>query len=214
MLRIETFTFNPFQENTYLVINEKKQCWIVDPGMYDSKETNYFFDQIEKNGLQPQAVINTHTHIDHIFGVQACKERYSIPFMMHEKDLPVLQGAKGSAMLFGFDFITTPQPDHFINEGKPLFLNDEKIDVRFTPGHSPGSIVFYYAAGNWLLGGDVLFNSSIGRTDLPGGNFETLIDSIRTQLLVLPDETIVYPGHGPSTMIGKEKLHNPFLQDI
>ena len=213
MLRLQTFTFNPFQENTYLIINENKQCWIVDPGMYDTSETNHFFSYIEGEGLVPQAVINTHTHIDHIFGVDACKIKYNIPFLMHEKDLPVLKNAKGSAMLFGLNFPGAPEADAFIKEGT-MQLDDETIDIRLAPGHSPGSIVFYHAPGKWLLGGDVLFNGSIGRTDLPGGNFDTLINSIRTQVFVLPDDTIVYSGHGPATSIGNEKKFNPFLQDI
>lgn len=214
MLRLQTFTFNPFQENTYLIINENGNCWIVDPGMYDNSETNHFFGYIDKEGLTPQAVINTHAHIDHIFGVDACKERYNIPFLLHELDLPVLNNAKGSAMLFGLNFAGNPKVDGYIKETNTMALGDETIDVRLAPGHSPGSVVFYYEPGKWLLGGDVLFNGSIGRTDLPGGNFDTLINSIKTQVFVLPDDTIVYSGHGPATTIGNEKKFNPFLQDI
>jgi len=214
MLQLQTFTFNPFQENTYLIINEKKQCWIIDPGMYDSTETNFFFHHIDENQLTPQAIINTHAHIDHIFGVQSCKDKYGIPFSIHEKELPVLSGAKGSAALFGFDFKMTPQPDSFIKENVPLAVGDDNVEVRLAPGHSPGSLIFYYDAGKWLIGGDVLFNGSIGRTDLPGGNFETLINSIRTQLFTIREETTVYPGHGPKTTIGHEKNHNPFLKTM
>lgn len=214
MLQLQTFTFNPFQENTYLIINDKKQCWIIDPGMYDSNETNFFFRYIKDNQLTPQAIINTHAHIDHIFGVQACKGKYGIPFSIHEKEQPVLSGAKGSAALFGFDFKEIPQPDAFIKEDVLLKLGDDSIEVRLTPGHSPGSVIFYYGSGKWLIGGDVLFNGSIGRTDLPGGHFETLIDSIRTQVFTVSEETTVYPGHGPETTIAQEKAHNPFLKDI
>jgi len=214
MLQLQSFTFNPFQENTYLIINEQKQCWIVDPGMYDSNETNLFFSFIEEQRLSPQAIINTHAHLDHIFGVQACKDKYGIPFLLHEKELPVLQNAKGSAMLFGLDFGVIPQPDGKIDETKVLSLASDSIEVRLAPGHSPGSLVFYNEAGKWMIGGDVLFNGSIGRTDLPGGNFETLIESIRDQVLSLPDETKVFSGHGPETTVGHEKLYNPFLQDI
>lgn len=212
MLTLQTFTFNAFQENTYLIVNEQDQCWIVDPGMYDSSETNSFFSHIAQNKLQPQAVINTHTHLDHIFGVNACKDKYGIPFLIHQKDQPVLTGAAGSAMLFGFDFRNPPVPDGYISEAEPLKLGGDTLEVRFTPGHSPGSVVFYYAPGNWLIGGDVLFNGSIGRTDLPGGNFDTLIQSIRTQVFTLPDNTVVHSGHGPVTTVGQEKRYNPFLQ--
>jgi len=214
MLQVRSFTFNPFQENTYLIVNEQGSCWIVDPGMYDAEETNRFSSYITANGLKPKAVINTHTHLDHIFGVQWCKNQYQIPFLMHEKDLPVLQGAKGSAMLFGFQFTDIPQSDGFLRENESLALEEEQLQIRFTPGHSPGSVIFFYEKGGWLIGGDVLFNGSIGRTDLPGGNFNTLIQSIKTELFSLSDDVIVYPGHGPSTTIGHEKLTNPFLKDI
>ena len=214
MLYIEQFTFNAFQENTYLIINDKKQCWIVDPGMYDSSETNHLVTYITNNNLVPQAVINTHTHLDHIFGVDAMKATYDISFGFHEKDQPVLRNAAGSAMLFGFDFKNIPVPDFFISETEPFKLGNDELDVRFTPGHSPGSISFYYPAGQWVIGGDVLFYGSIGRTDLPGGDFATLITSIKSQLFTLPDETKVYSGHGPVTTIDTEKKYNPFLQDL
>lgn len=212
MLYIEAFTFNPFQENTYLISNDEGQCWITDPGMYGQQELNQFFGYIDSKGLKPQSILNTHTHLDHIFGVNAVTGKYNIPFGLHEKDLPVLNGAAGSAMLFGFDFRDIPKPSFYIKEGQPLDLGADKLEVRFTPGHSPGSVVFYYSAGKWLIGGDVLFNGSIGRTDLPGGNFDTLISSIRTQLFTLPDDTVVHSGHGPVTTIGNEKKYNPFLK--
>lgn len=211
MLNLESFTFNPFQENTYLVYNAQKHCWIIDPGMSDNKETAQFLSFIEENQLQPQAIINTHTHLDHIFGVAALQERYNIPFGIHKADLPVLNGAAGSAMLFGFSFNNPPKPDFFIEENKPYSLGDDQVDVLFVPGHSPGSISFYYPQGKWVVSGDALFNSSIGRTDLPGGNYEQLIDSIRTQLFTLPEYTVVHSGHGPVTTIGNEKKYNPFL---
>ena len=214
MLQIETFTFNAFQENTYVIINELKDCWIVDPGMYDISETNRFFSFIETNQLKPKAIINTHTHLDHIFGVQACKDKYNIPFLIHEKDLPVLNNAAGSAMLFGFDFKVIPVADSYIDEEKPLLVGEDALEVRLVPGHSPGSVLFYYEPGGWLIGGDVLFNGSIGRTDLPGGSFEVLMQSIKTHVLTLPDETVVHSGHGPETTIGNERQYNPFLQHI
>ncbi len=212
MLDLKAFTFNPFQENTYLITNEKNQCWIVDPGMYDNAETIHFNQYLSSQGLQPVSIINTHTHLDHIFGVQALKDRYKIPFGIHEKDQPVLKGAVTSAMIFGVDLSKAPEPDFFIVEDQQLKLGDDVLEVRFTPGHSPGSIVFYYPAGGWLIGGDVLFNGSIGRTDLPGGNFDTLINSIRTQVFTLPADTVVYSGHGPETTVGEEMRSNPFLR--
>ncbi len=212
MLYTRSFTFNPFQENTYIIYNELKQCWIVDPGMYSSEEVSSFTSYISAENLVPQAIINTHTHLDHIFGVNALKDLYKIPFGIHKSDLPVLQGAAGSAMLFGFDFKDAPEPDFFIEEGKPYSLGDDKVDILFVPGHSPGSIVFHSSEGKWAISGDTLFNGSIGRTDLPGGNHDQLLNSIQKELYQLPDETVIHSGHGPSTTIGQEKASNPFIR--
>lgn len=212
MLNVAFFTFNPFQENTYVIANDHGQCWIVDPGMYNAQETEQMTSYIADKGLQPQAIINTHAHIDHIFGVQAMKDKYNIPFSIHEHELPVLQRAADAAAMFGVTLKNVPVTETYIKEGKPLMLGDNALEVYYTPGHSPGSISFYYPEGNWVIAGDVLFSGSIGRTDLPGGNFDTLITSIRTQLFPLPDVTTVLSGHGPATTIGAEKKHNPFLR--
>lgn len=212
MLNIDFFTFNPFSENTYLISNAKSECWIVDPGMYDATEQSQMLSYINQKGLKPQAIINTHGHIDHVFGVQALIDKYGIPFGLHEAEMPVIRMAAGSAAMFGLDLKKSPEPTFFIKEGEPLKLGDDELAVYFTPGHSPGSISFYYPAGKWVVAGDVLFSGSIGRTDLPGGNFDTLINSIRTTLFTLPDDTTVFSGHGPATQIGHEKKHNPFLQ--
>ena len=212
MLNVIFFTFNAFAENTYVIINDKKQCWIVDPGMYGEQETAQLIKFITDKQLQPQAIINTHTHLDHIFGAQALMDKYGMPFGIHEEDLPVLNMAAGSATLFGFNFNNPPKPTFFIKEGTPLQLGDDALEVIHTPGHSPGSISFYYPTGHWVISGDVLFSGSIGRTDIPGGSFDTLIHSIRTNLFTLPGETKVLSGHGPATTIAEEKKHNPFLQ--
>jgi hydroxyacylglutathione hydrolase len=180
--------------------------------MYDAAEVNAFCNTLEREGLQPQAIINTHAHLDHIFGVRALQQRYGIPFGLHRLDLPVLEHAPASAMMFGFQMPEPPKADFFISHEEPLKPGDESLQVLLAPGHSPGSIGFYYGPGNWLIGGDVLFAGSIGRTDLPGGNHETLLQSIRDQFYPLPDETRVHPGHGPATTIGIEKRSNPFVQ--
>lgn len=210
MLSIKAFTFNPFQENTYLLINENKQCWIIDPGMYGNDEEQQMFKFIDDNNLKPQQIINTHTHLDHIFGIDALKQKYNIPFGMHRDDLPVLQNAGGSAMMFGFQFGAAPTPDFFIETGK-LQLGNDEVEVRLAPGHSPGSICFYSEPDALVIAGDVLFQRSIGRTDLPGGDHDTLIESIRKQLFTLPAETLVLSGHGSPTTIGEEQEFNPFL---
>ncbi len=213
MLKLHHFTFNPFSENTYVIYNAARQCWIVDPGMSSAEEESEFFDFIEGEGLTPVAVINTHAHLDHIFGVQACKARYGIPFSIHRAEEIVLQNAPMSASMFGFQFADVPRQDLFLEEDTTLPLGEEdSVRVLFTPGHSPGSVCFYSEKDGWVIGGDVLFTGSIGRTDLPGGHHDTLLESIRTQLLPLPDDTRVYPGHGPSTTIGAERRNNPWLQ--
>ncbi|MEZ5017199.1 MAG: MBL fold metallo-hydrolase [Flavipsychrobacter sp.] len=212
MLSLQSFTFNPFQENTYIIHNEEKHCWIVDPGMYNAAECAILSKYINDTDLIPQAIINTHAHIDHIFGVDYVKETYNIPFGIHKLEQPVLDSAAGSAAVFGLDFKTAPKPDFYISDIPNYQLDNESIEIRLAPGHSPGSIIFYSAADNWLIGGDVLFAGSIGRTDLPGGSYDTLINSIKNQLYTLPDDVIVHSGHGPATQIGIEKRTNPFVQ--
>lgn len=212
MLNVNFFTFNPFQENTYIISNEHRQCWIIDPGMYDTRETTQLIDYITANGLQPQNIINTHTHLDHIFGVNPLVDKYNLAFGIHKADLPVLERAETSAAMFGIPFSNPPKAKFFIKDGEPLSLGNDTLEVFHTPGHSPGSISFYYPAGGWLISGDVLFSGSIGRTDLPGGDFDTLIQSIKTHLFTLPGNTVVHSGHGPATTIGHEKMYNPFLR--
>lgn len=213
MLYLESFTFNPFQENTYILYNDNKQCWFIDPGMYNTEETSIIEQVITQSGLKPQAIINTHTHIDHIFGVNYLVDKYRIPFMIHELDAPVLNGAQGSAMLFGFNFPHTPTVSSYIDETQPLMLGEDRLAIKLTPGHSPGSVSFYNEEAKWVISGDVLFAGSIGRTDLPGGDHTTLINSIKEHLLTLDDQVAVYSGHGPSTTIGKERSTNPFLTE-
>jgi len=213
MLKVRHFTVNPFSENTYVIYNAAKQAWVVDPGMMAADEETAVFNFLEREGLTPLAVMNTHAHLDHIWGVPATTARFGIPFAIHRAEEPILQGAPMGAAMFGFPPPVVPVPDFFLEEGTdyPLGTDGDAVRILLTPGHSPGSVCFYSAADGWLIGGDVLFAGSIGRTDLPGGNHQTLLESIRTQLLPLPDETVVYPGHGPATTIGEERRSNPFL---
>lgn len=211
MLHVKQFTCNPFQENTYILYNDQRQCWIIDPGMYGVEEEQEVFQFIAEKQLVPQQIINTHAHIDHIFAVDSVKQRYNIPFGVHQLEEPLLRNAANTAVMFGFNFPVAPTPDFFIETGI-MTLGEDTVEVRLAPGHSPGSVVFYNAADNYVIAGDVLFQRSVGRSDLPGGDHDTLINSIRTQLLDLPGETIVLSGHGASTTIGEEKLHNPFLK--
>jgi glyoxylase-like metal-dependent hydrolase (beta-lactamase superfamily II) len=179
--------------------------------MYGMDEEQQVFQFIAEQQLVPQQIINTHAHIDHIFAVDSVKQRYNIPFGVHQLEEPILRNAANTAVMFGFNFPVAPTPDFFIETGT-MTLGEDTVEVRLAPGHSPGSIVFYNEADNYVIAGDVLFQRSVGRSDLPGGDHDTLINSIRTQLLDLPEATIVLSGHGASTTIGEEKLHNPFLR--
>jgi hydroxyacylglutathione hydrolase len=211
MLSVHSFTFNPFQENTYIIANEHRQCWIVDPGMSNATEENELVHFLEKHQLTPQAIINTHAHIDHILGIDFIAGKYGVPFFLHEKETPVLNNAGHTARMFGFQYDGVQTAARYIQEGSPLALNEDVLQVLFVPGHSPGSVALYFPEGHWVISGDALFAGSIGRTDLLMGDFDTLINSIKTQLLSLPGATVVYSGHGPSTTIADEKASNPFL---
>ena len=211
MLQISSFTFNPFQENTYIIHNEENECWIVDPGMYDQSEKNFLADYIKRKNWTPRFIINTHCHLDHIFGAKYLIDEFNIGFKINKLELEILNNAKNSAALFGLNFNDIPTPTELIDQNSELNLGNNRINVFHTPGHSPGSISFYSKDSNWVLSGDTLFQNSIGRTDLPGGHHETLLKSIKEKLFSLPEETIVYSGHGPKTTIGHEKNNNPFF---
>ena len=208
---IAAFCFNPFQENTYIISHQNKDCWIIDPGCYTLQEQKMLTAHIEQNGLNPVKLLNTHCHLDHIYGNKFIAQEYNLELGVHEKELPRLQRADLAARMLGAKIPEKCDPGYFIQEGEKLSLGDTIFDVLFTPGHSPGSICFYSKEERYVVVGDVLFQGSIGRTDLPGGDYSTLIRSIRTQLLVLEEETRVYNGHGPSTTIGAESRSNPFL---
>lgn len=213
MLTVKTFTFNPVQENTYLLYNDQGDCCIIDPGCYFDEEKNMLRQAIENAGLRPVLLLNTHCHLDHIFGNQFVADTWGLQPHIHEKERPVLDRAAEAGLRWQLPFVNYTGPVHLLQAGDPVKLGGDSMTVLFTPGHSPGSISFHNAAQHFVIGGDVLFQGSIGRTDLPGGDYDTLIDSIKTQLLPLPDDTIVYAGHGPATTIGRERRNNPFLQD-
>lgn len=217
MLVVKSFTFSPIQENTYILYNEQKQCCIIDPGCYFPEERDELKTGIIKTGLTPVLLLNTHCHLDHVFGNKFIYDTWGLPLHIHEKEKPVLDFAPQSGLLYQLPFDPYKGPLVYLKEGKNIYIGDEETDsnqleVRFTPGHSPGSISFYHEAGNFIIGGDVLFNGSIGRTDLPGGDFDILVNSIQTQFFTLPDDTKVYSGHGPVTTIGFEKMNNPFVK--
>lgn len=211
MIHIASFTFNPFQENTYVLYDETKECVIIDPGCYSPEERKELAGFIEKEGLKPVKLLNTHCHIDHVFGNHFITEKYKIGLFMNEKDLPVLNSLADVGRMYSLNVELSPEPEDFLNEGDRLSFGNSEMEILFTPGHSPGSICFYHKDQRFVISGDVLFYGSIGRSDFPGGNHETLINSIKDKLFSLGDDVIVYSGHGPETKIGYEKKTNPFL---
>jgi glyoxylase-like metal-dependent hydrolase (beta-lactamase superfamily II) len=212
MADVVRLTFNDFQENTYIVYDETGECVIFDPGCYRRFEEEELVARIDALKLKPVRLINTHCHLDHVFGNKFVAEHYGLGLEIHRGELPVLKAVPQVCMMYGLPpAAPSPEPSRFIVPGELIEFGNTKLDTRFTPGHSPASISFYCRESGFVIAGDVLFHGSIGRTDLPGGNFDTLIRSIKEQLLVLPDDTVVYPGHGPETTIGFEQDHNPFL---
>lgn len=212
MFVVKVFIFSPIQENTYVLYNEQKNCAIIDPGCYFEEEREALASFIETNGLKPQLLLNTHCHLDHVFGNRWVAEKYGLKLHLHEKEKPVLDYAPASGLMWNLPFDSYQGDLIYLRENDIVKLGEDELEVSLTPGHSPGSIIFYCKKQQFVIGGDVLFRMSIGRTDLPGGNFDTLLSSIRTKLFTLPDEVKVYPGHGEPTTIGFEKKNNPFLQ--
>ncbi|HEY5500214.1 MAG TPA: MBL fold metallo-hydrolase [Bacteroidales bacterium] len=211
-MQIKQFTFNPFQENTYVVYNENKEALIIDPGCYSGNEEKILDEFIVTNSLTIKLVVNTHLHIDHIFGNAFVENKYKVKASANSGDEFWLKGMEGQARMFGLDLrYPTPSLGNYIQEGDKLLLGMDVFEIFQIPGHSPGSIVLYNATNNCVFVGDVLFENSIGRTDLQGGNYQLLIEGIQSKLMTLPEKTVVYSGHGPSTTIGKEKVGNPFI---
>ena len=212
MFTVLSFTFGPLAENTWILRNESGDCLIIDPGCYFGNERRELSDYITENGLTPKYLLNTHCHLDHVFGNKFVFETWKLEPWLHALEKPVLENAAIAGLQWGLPFDNYKGPLHFLREGDTIRLGTDELKVLFTPGHSPGHICFYCQAQQLVVSGDVLFRESIGRTDLPGGHFDTLIASIRNQLFVLPDDTVIFPGHGPQTTIGHEKIHNPFLK--
>lgn len=211
-MKIKRFTFNYFSENTYVLYDETLECAVVDPGCCNREEEQQLQQFIEEQKLKPVLLLNTHCHIDHILGNHFVASGYKLGLNIHPTEHPVLQSGVIVADRYGIPYHPSPEPSAFLKEGVAVTFGNTSLDVLFTPGHSPGSVCFVNHSGQSVIAGDVLFNGSIGRTDLPGGNFETLAHSIRTQLYTLNDVYTVYPGHGEPTTIGQEKQSNPFVK--
>lgn len=212
MISLQKFTFNPYQENTYVLYDETKECIIIDPGMYDGGEQNQLTTFIRENKLKPTLLLNTHCHIDHVLGNKFVFDNWGLKPQFHQGELYILQAVPGYAPQMGMRYELSPEPETFLPESGAVHFGNSQLELIFAPGHSPAHLCFYAREENFLIGGDVLFYNSIGRTDLPGGNHQQLINSIRQNLFVLPDDCKVFPGHGPSTTIGFEKVSNPFLR--
>lgn len=216
-IRIKKFIFNDFQENTYVVYNKKGRAFIFDPGNSTPAEDQFLFDFISDQNLTPVALINTHCHIDHILGNKAVIDKYKIPFWAPDGEQMVLRSGKVTATMYGLSYQESPEPDIWIDPDHSITLDDDKKEewiLLSAPGHSPASMVFYMPKSRFAIAGDVLFRESIGRTDLPGGNHDLLLNNIREKLYSLPDDTVIYPGHGPETTIGYEKKNNPFVRSV
>lgn len=212
MITVASFTLNPVQENTYILYNEHNEAFIIDPGCYFTAEEEQLQQFINEHRLKPVKLLNTHCHLDHVFGNKWVHKTFGLELNLHPTEEKVLAFAPQSGQMWGLTFTNYSGPLHFLNDGDILKLGEDELEVILAPGHSPGSLCFYCKNQHFLIGGDVLFRDSIGRTDLPGGDHETLLNSIRQRLYVLPDETEVFSGHGPSTTIGYEKKNNPFVK--
>ena len=209
-MTIQTFVFNPFSENTYVVFDETKEAVIIDPGCYEPTEKAELDQFITSKGLTVKFILNTHCHIDHVLGNFHCKTKYNAPLLIHREDEKVLLAVQSYASNYGFAGYQPTLPDRFLEENESFTFGNTTWKVLFLPGHSPGHIAFYDEQKKTIFSGDVLFKRSIGRTDLPGGNFDVLLKSIQQKLFLLPDDVVVYSGHGPTTTIGEEKKSNPF----
>ena len=212
-MKIKTFIFNPLQENTYLVIDQaSNQCMIIDAGMLFDQEKQQLAAYLQENKLQLKYVVNTHLHLDHCFGNGFLFQTFGVKPLAHSDDEDLLRFMKAHAGAFGVPFNEEPQPlGGYLNEGDTLQLGNQIFEVMHIPGHSRGGIVLYNAAQGVLFSGDSLFKMSIGRTDLPGGDYATLICALTKTVMTLPDATVVYPGHGPTTTIEQEKMYNAYL---
>jgi hydroxyacylglutathione hydrolase len=213
MIPLKVFTFSPFQENTYLLTAPNRDTLVFDPGCFYPDEEEMLLRYIRENNLNITRLINTHAHIDHVFGNALVHRHFGVLPELHELELSMLTMAPSICEAYGIQMpAPSPVPERFLQEGEKVVLGDYEMTALFTPGHSAGSLSFYCSSHGFLIAGDVLFRESIGRTDLPGGDYDTLIRSVKEKLFTLPDDTVVHSGHGPKTTIGYEKRNNPFFQ--
>ena len=212
MISIKRFEFNPFSENTYVISDDTGECLILDPGCQEPEEQDLLLAYFKENHLKPVKIVNTHCHIDHILGTAFLHDQLKLPFLIHPLEKPLLTASIAQGEFFGLEVQIPPEPTDYLNEGDTVTFGNSMFEVIHIPGHSPGGIVLLNKEQQCMFTGDVLFQGSIGRTDLPGGDYDSLVNSIRQKLLILDPEIRVYPGHGPDTTIGIENQSNPFFQ--
>jgi len=211
MIHVKSFVFNPFQVNTYVLYDESKECVIIDAGCFNTFEQKDISNFIKSEQLKPLKLLNTHCHIDHILGNAFLKDTFKIGIEIHKKGLLFIESAVKSAATFGIQVDNVGEPTAFFNEGDIIQFGNSNLEIIYTPGHADGSVCFVNKDQKFVIVGDVLFNGGIGRTDLPTGDFDLLIDSIKNKLLILDDDFTVYSGHGPETTIGIERENNYYL---
>lgn len=212
-MKVVKFTFALFGINTYIVVDPAtKKCAIIDPGMSDEEEETVLADYIRREHLTVTHVINTHLHVDHAIGDKYAADLFRVPVAGHKADAMLGERLQEQARMFGMpEKVNSVSLTSYLEDGETIHIGDGRLEVLHVPGHSPGSVALYDPDGHYVIAGDALFQGSVGRTDLPGGSMTQLINSIKTKLLALPDDTVVYPGHGPATTIGQERRTNPFL---
>jgi glyoxylase-like metal-dependent hydrolase (beta-lactamase superfamily II) len=211
-MKIKTLVLSPFDVNTYIVSDETGECVIIDPACYNSEENEILSDYIKSNNLKPVKLLNTHCHLDHVFGNKYISDTYNLNSESNINDLFLIENFTKTVSMYGLKASNPYKPGSFIDESNIIKFGNSELNILHIPGHSPGSIVFYNEKDKFAIVGDVIFAQSIGRTDLPGGNYETLISGIKTKLFKLDNNLVLFPGHGPSTTIGTEKRENPFLK--
>lgn len=212
MLSLKSFTFNPFAENTFVAYDATGEAIVIDPGMSSRSEQAQLIEFIEQNKLNAKAIVLTHAHIDHVLGCAFLVDTLKLPIVAHELASQTLLMSEKAAMMYGIPYTPSPNPTEFLKQGDNYRVGEVELEIREAPGHAPCHIVLIDHAGKTVIGGDVLFNGSVGRVDLPGGDADTLVNSIRSQLYTLDDDYTVHCGHGESTTIGKEAASNPFVR--
>lgn len=212
MISLQSFTFNPFAENTYLITNEQKSAWVIDPGMSNANEESQLTHALKEGGYRVEAIVLTHAHIDHVLGCAYLSDHLGVPIWGHRLVPQTLEMSRRAAEVYGVPYTPSPHPSRWLAEGDQLYLGEDGFEVREAPGHAPDHVVLVHHDTKTVIGGDVLFKGSVGRVDLPGGDAETLVKSIREKLYTLPDDYTVYSGHGEPTTIGEESRSNPFVR--